>query len=272
MTYTDAVESTVMPDEYLSMRFLEYALKRALRKPAPNPIPRSGEAGAAVDGYVVYLRAEHGDLHVLVDEFDGRVVQGRALHEGTFELQTSIPTYNLRHFVPEIQHYYGLWNFNYSSALRFIVRDLLHFPVFVVAFDVIQQALFNRKRLVRNERITLLRDLVEHTIKNPQFKISHIGVMSEIYTNRWVHHPSKSGVLEYYKLALDSLAQSGDLKSDGSCYSVSPKALETLAQYEEQERKHRDNVKQKRALNWLTFVLVLLAALQVYGVLSSNGA
>lgn len=262
----------VMRHNPMALRLLRYALLRALRKPTPNPIPRSGDAGAAVDGYVIYLRDSGSDLQVLIDKLDQYGVYGRALKDDTYELDVVIPTRDLQYFKVEIQHYYGLWQFNYFSPLRFIVQDILNFPMWVWGWNAIQQSIFNRRRLVRRERISVLQELVERTIQDPRFKISHIGLVGGIYTHRWVHHPTQASIVAYYKLALDSLVESGDLNSDGMSYTVSSKALETLSRYEEQDRKHRDNVKQKRALNWLTLVLVLLGALQVYAALIANGA
>ena len=47
-------------------------------------------------------------------------------------------------------------------------------------------------------------------------------------------------------------------------YQVLPKALATLASYEENDQRHRDLVRQQRILGFLTFALVVVGLLQIF--------
>ncbi|WP_155988210.1 MULTISPECIES: hypothetical protein [unclassified Thioalkalivibrio] len=244
------------------------AIQRALNKPTPNPIPRSGEAGEKVDGYVLYLEEDDGALKVLADEDEGFGVRARALNpdNDTYEVPVSIPYQNLSQFTLEIQHFYGLWEFIYRSPWRFLVRDSSRVPLLALLWDRVRQTLFNRKQLLRKDRIDVLKDAIEKTIDDPAYTASAMSLMTDLYTSRWVGHPAKNMVRSHYNLVLDSLADSGDLKKDGPAYKVQPKAMETVSKYEEEDRRHRDNRIQNWTLVVLTFVLAVVGVLQVYAV------
>ena len=111
--------------------------------------------------------------------------------------------------------------------------------------------------------MTALRLILERTLANRDYQTSAVAFMTELYSDRWVFHPDKDQHISYGRLLLDSLVESGDLKKVEVSYCLSPKALLTIASYEEEERKHRDSLRQQRALSWLTFALVTVGAIQL---------
>ena len=82
--------------------------------------------------------------------------------------------------------------------------------------------------------------------------------MSLMYGDRWARHPDNEQLHQYYVLVLDSLVESDDLNLEDNGYHLSPKALSTLAQFEEDNRKHRDLVIMQKILAALTFALVMV--------------
>ena len=65
--------------------------------------------------------------------------------------------------------------------------------------------------------------------------------------------------LEVY---LESLVSSGELKYENMGYVLTDKAISTLENYEEEERRHIATVKVQRALVWLTIMIVLIGLIQ----------
>lgn len=58
-------------------------------------------------------------------------------------------------------------------------------------------------------------------------------------------------------IALESLVVTEDLKKDGHRYALAPKAIVTLSQFAEEERRSRQNVTHNKRILWLTMVLVI---------------
>lgn len=65
--------------------------------------------------------------------------------------------------------------------------------------------------------------------------------------------------MEFY---LDSLVLSGELKRDSYNYVVTGLALRTIEAYEEQERKHTENVKMQWRMFWLALAVAAAAIVQ----------
>jgi len=88
--------------------------------------------------------------------------------------------------------------------------------------------------------------------------------MNQMYGRHWRYHPENERLSRYYGILLDSLASSNDLRQDGISYQLAPQGPATLATYEEDNRKHRDQVRQQKLLGFLTLWLVIVGLLQAY--------
>ncbi|MCH9053996.1 MAG: hypothetical protein IIA72_23590 [Proteobacteria bacterium] len=86
--------------------------------------------------------------------------------------------------------------------------------------------------------------------------------MGLIYGDRWEGHPDNWQLFQYYVLVLDSLVDSGDLILENNVYRLSPRALSTLAQLEEDNRKHGDLVTLQYIIAGLTLALVIVGIIQ----------
>lgn len=123
---------------------------------------------------------------------------------------------------------------------------------------------------MRSERIETLKLILEETIENRTFIVSSVSLSGLLYTQKWVFHPDKSRQLAYNDLLLKSLVESGELTSVQYGFKLSPKALVTISEYEEDQKRHRDNLAQSSATKWLTFALIIVGLVQAgvtyYGV------
>lgn len=240
------------------------ALNYALRYPAPDRIPRTLPRARDLNCFVVELGGADIGWPLLVDRLHPDGVEGRWVDTDSFVLPACIPNALLRPSQFRCTHFIGIYEFKYHSALQLLIREFLLLPRLEIWRDKLTQYFFNKQRLVRKERIDVLRLILEATVRERRFTISSVGLASRLYSNRWVFHPEKDEMLSYCTLLLDSLATAGDLVDDRGSYRLAPRALATLAQYEEDERKHRDMIRQQRALKWLTVALVGVGLIQAF--------
>lgn len=240
------------------------AIRLALRRPAPDSIPRSLPKAKDVNCYVVELGGPDAGWPLLADSIRPRGVEGRWLEGDTYELSASIPNAQLRPMHCQFTHFIGIYEFRYRSALAFLAQEFLLLPQLSILRDKASQFIFNRKTLVRKERVEILRLAIEATVENSKYELHPMSLATRIYSNRWIFHPRKTQILNYFSLLLDSLADSGDLTRKDGGYKLAPKALVTLSQYEEEERKHQAMLVQQRAMKWLTFVLIFVGLLQAF--------
>ncbi|MDP2030486.1 MAG: hypothetical protein Q8K12_12675 [Thiobacillus sp.] len=199
---------------------------------------------------------------MLADALHPAGVEGRWVDADSFVLPACIPNDILHPAQFRCTHFIGIYEFKYHSALQLLIHEFLLLPRFDIWRDKLTQYFFNKQRLVRKERINVLRLILEATVRERRFTISSVSLASRLYSNRWVFHPDKDEMLSYCTLLLDSLASSGDIVDERGSYRFAPQALSTLAQYEEDERKHRDMIRQQSALKWLTVALVVVGLIQ----------
>lgn len=254
----------------LRQLLLKTACRIATRRPAPNLIPRSLPRAAGLDCFSLILNGKDNDWSLLVDSASPQGVTGRWLEGESYSLPTSVTWGVALDSAIDCSHYLGVHEFQYKSPLQFIVREGLFLPHFDVFRDRLQQDRFNREGLVRLDRMTILRFLTEESIKKRGYKVSSVTLAANLYSNRVFFHPEREQMLNYCSLLLDSLVKSKDLILDECAYSLAPQALQTIAAYEEDDRRHRDMLAQQRALKWFTFVLIFVGLMQVYASWKSS--
>ena len=245
------------------MFFMRLALGIAARHPAPDTIPRNGPRTVGLDCYTTYVHGFGGDWSLLVDKVDSRGVSGRLLYDGMYQLACTMLWPSLKGASFEFTHYIGPYEFRYDSVGSFLRAQLLSLHRYWIYRERIEQFFFNRRRLARTERIAALRLLLENALNRPQYRTSTATFLAEIHTRRSFLHPDRDRQLAYARLLLDSLADSGDLRRIDHGYEVAPRALSTLARHEEEDRRHRDSVRQQWVLAVLTFGLIVVGVIQV---------
>ncbi|WP_146106675.1 MULTISPECIES: hypothetical protein [unclassified Limnobacter] len=244
--------------------FLQEALRLALRRPAPTRIPRTLPRAATIDCYVVTLSNSDEGWSMLIESRNDEMVAGSWLNKDRYDAEATLLPQALRKVEFEGTHFLGPYEFKYHSPVKFVVHQWLRLPYITVLRDRLEQFQFNRQHLVRMDRIAILRHVYEASLETPRREVSSITVAASIYSNRIFFHPDKNRMLNHCRLLLDSLVASGDLAATGTVYTLAPTALQTLSQYEEEERRHLDVLSQQCALKWFTFVLIAVGLLQAY--------
>lgn len=238
-------------------------LKSLLNKPAPDRIPRSGEKALSVDCNVVYFRSLDKSWTLLCDQVLPEGVSGKYwANDDEFE-RVSIPFYLMSDYELDITHFYGRHDLRYGSIAQYFWEGIVPVDKTKILIGKGSQFLFNKKELVRSERIEVLKIILEKELDQRQYVISSLKLSSLLCTEKWVFHPDKSRQLRYNDLLLRSLHESHDLEETQYGFRLSSKALVTIAQYEEDQKKHRENISQARSMKWLTVALIFVGLIQL---------
>ncbi len=181
-------------------------------------------------------------------------------------LRSSISDFSL-----EFEHYYQGFHFTYRSSLTFLLHYLSRFAFFYKMYEHLAQRRFNRTKLVRRDRMRVLQYIQEQTLADRAFQVSTTSLMTDLFSRRWVSHPKQAHEGTYYEFVLRSLADEGNLVKASHSYSLAPKALQTLSEYEEDNRRHRTTLRVQIILAALTSALIVIgipqavaAAIQAY--------
>lgn len=245
------------------------ALDLALKKAAPDSIPMSAPACYENDFFQIYINISALDWKFLSQTKTDKGYEGflwvndkngndaALLNETLNEIQWNF----------EITHYYQSYQFVYTNPYKFIASRLLFKHKLHKLLDVLAQSIYNKKTLVRSERMELLNYLVEKTIDDPAYSTDSMFLGMHMHSYRWYHHPKKKEHQAHFRLILDSLVESGDLKKKGDSYLVTGKALESLSVYENDQQKHQDNINNSRTAHSLTRALILVGSLSVFAQL-----
>jgi hypothetical protein len=244
---------------------MRFALYIASRFPAPSSIPRNGPKTVGLNCYTTYITTEDNSHSLLLEETSRYGVTGLLLVNSRYEYRGCLTWASIKDANFEFTHFIGPYDFPYSNITAFLFAEVFGFHRYFIYRNRVEQYFFNKKRLARTERIDALRTIVERSLNNRGYNASVVGFLGEIHTNKFFHHPDKDLQLAYIRLLLDSLADSGDLikDRDGMSYKVGSRALTTLAQYEEDNRRHHDSVKMQWILAGLTFALVVVGIIQI---------
>jgi hypothetical protein len=115
------------------------------------------------------------------------------------------------------------------------------------------------------DRTELLSILVEEYLlaENHHQGLSAFAVVQKL-NGKWIFFSSKyKPTLRRIELVLDSLVSSGELSVEAGIYTIEPKAIETLTEFESDNRRHLDNVSHNRRIFWLTAILAIVGIFQI---------
>ena len=240
------------------------AVRRALLKPAPLRIPLTGNVVYSRDYYSVFVgdtRESH--LFVATSALE-KCIEGLWFNEEWTEgAPASIPYRAMRKLQPLIVHYANELEIRFTSSFEFLLHQFLLIDWMKVKRERIRKLLFNKHKLVRVDRIKILRRIVESTTGRHDYRVSSFGVMTELYGPRWAQHPDNEQLQSWYEFLLASLAESGDLQKESIYYSLKSRALNTLDAYEQEQAKHQAEIRIQSVLASLTAALVFVGFIQV---------
>lgn len=244
----------------IQRKLLDIALNRA----APARISRSGAQGEAVNCYITQVFRKTGQ-QLVIESISGNMLNCLEYDGNRYSIQSTHTFESLVNEKFEFTHYYGLATIIYSGWLKFALGRIFKLPYLQVWFifkktDLLQ-FIYNRKKLVTKERIDLLKVILLAQLDGAHH-VSSLSVMSLIHTDMWYLHPNKHFYLNRVEFYLNALTETKDLlKIDGD-YAITGQGIEAIEHYEEEERKHSENIGSQRGMIILTFVIMTLTLFQ----------
>lgn len=249
------------------------ALNKAVRKPAPSRIPLSLPSASSNDFYSIELSRDDSRILVVGKEELGFNCIVFGDEELGIRKVLDVDKEYCSQCRLRIEHYYRGYQFTYTSAAKFIFLDFIKWHKVLVFKDGIDQSLYNSRTLVREERLDVLKYLVEKKIEDGR-DFNSITMAVDKKTRKWFYHPDKDRYRVHLQLILDSFVESGDLKKQEHGYRVTGKALITLSEYELNVQRHNDSLKSAKMSNRISsaifFVGVLGIASQLFMWFISN--
>lgn len=248
--------------KFITNRVTNDVLQTVLSRPCGSRIPRSGEKGAAVNCFTIAIDAGDEPNLIIQSLEDGQL--GCIQWDGrSYSIKKNFPitAFNAKEF--RITHFYGLSEIRFTGVLDYVVNRITRWPYIVIhvvrILSKFDQYLFNQKKLISKERTGLLKILVNKALDG-RAEHEPLDLMTGLYSIKWFSHPQGEEAKIRLKFYLESLVETGELRKVNGKYVVTGQALRAIEEYEEQERKHSENVKmQWRAL----YVAVAVAALTV---------
>lgn len=243
--------------------FKKLILKWLVRFPCPERIPRSGDAAKTVNCVSVRLNAKDNSWVLLIDSVHKNGVEGKYWigKEDSYR-NVGIPFVMLDEYNIEIKNYYGTYTISYSSFIDYILNGLIPIEKIKILMREVGIFFYKRKRLIQTDRMNTLKIIFEETLKDQNFKCSYFSLMNLIHTDNWVYHQDHNLQTRHVLLLLDSLVASEDLKNNSGMYSLTPKALITIENYEKELTKHKEILDQSISMKLLTGALVLVGLVQ----------
>ncbi|MDT3736317.1 MAG: hypothetical protein ROZ00_08840 [Denitratisoma sp.] len=239
-------------------------LRAVFARPCGSSVARSGEEGEKANCF--FVAVDKGDQpYLAVEAIDQDNLKCLEWNGSRFQIDRSIPlsSFSLRDF--RITHYYGLSTIEYQGILDLLVNRLTAWPYIKVhvvrTLSRFDQFLFNKKKLITKQRMELLQFLVGRALDG-KTESEPLDLMTDLYSLRWVLHPDGEQQQQRLEFYLESLVETGDLKKINYKYIVAGRALKTIEEYEEQERKHTENVKMQWRTFWLAYAVAFLTAVQ----------
>jgi hypothetical protein len=248
----------------LSHHLSKFVLLHVLGRACESSIPRSGEEGARVNCFVTSIDKD-GHPYLIVLGLSANELDCIKWDGSRYQIQQRLPLASFRLSDFQITHYYGLSEIRYQGIFDFLLNRVTGWPyinIYVVRWlDSFGQYIFNKKKLITKQRMELLKFLVGRALDG---KTEHeaLDLMDGLYTLKWVRHPQGEQQQQKLEFYLNSLVATGELKNINHKYVVTGNALRTIEEYEEQERKHTENVKMQWRMFWLALAIVVLTLVQ----------
>lgn len=251
--------------DWIKQALRKWAIRIALNKlPPERAFSIAGEAAMGNDYYGAYL--EHESLEQFTVKGMGECGLS-GLHFGTNNgkgVEASLPFRFIGEYKFSFRHWYKDYVFSCFSPALFVLRHYTKFNQFCWLFDALRQGIYNFKDIARQDRMYVLKFILNNTVKDRKYKASVLDVMISLHGTRWAMHPKCDDLMSYYQLVLDSLVASGELSKFKNSYQLEAKALTTLDGYEEHTSQHADSINSQRRIVSLTWVLAIAAVAQVF--------
>ena len=193
---------------------------------------------------------------------------GRLLENGSYNTEFTIPFTELGDVKFHSRHYFGHFNFTYRKPRELLFVEYFKLFYFQIFYEKYKQWRFNSKTKERTDKIELLKHIIDIRLERgirerraiyPDLFLDQHQIFRHIYGDRMFNHPRYDEILERFSLTLESLVSTGDVEVLDYRYKATGKSLETIANYEEENRKHQDQVIHNSWIKGLTVILALTA-------------
>lgn len=251
--------------KYLIRKLYQWQLPKLISRKCEATIPRSGEAGEQVNCYVVAID-DKSEPYFLVSEINDDKMKGLKWNGRRYNDDHILNINDVINDDLIITHYYGLNVVQYRGIYDFIRNNYTALPYIKIHIHRIieksNQYFFNKKKLVTQKRIDLLKFMINDQLERDHDGIGLIDLMTKLYTIKWVLHPEGEDQQKKVEFYLDSLIASGDIKDVNHQYVVNGSAIASIEKFEEEERRHTENVKMQKKTFWLTIIITCFALVQ----------
>lgn len=248
----------------ISQRITNGILKTVLSRPCGSRIPRSGERGAEVNCFVTAIDKGE-EPYLIVQSLEAGQISCIQWDGSSYSIECSFPLANFRPNDFTVTHYYGLSQIRFTGILDYAVNRTFCYPyakIWAVRFlSRLDQYIFNKKKLISKERKGLLKVLVNEALDG-RTEHETLDLMTALYSIKWFAHPHGEDAQQQLEFYLESLVETGELRKVNYKYVVSGYALRAIEEYEEQERKHTENVKIQRRTFWVAVAVAALTVVQ----------
>jgi hypothetical protein len=245
------------------------AIKRALRKPCPLGGRYNEYNANENDCASVLLRFKEKtpdlfrviDLHnadfsgVWVADFDHSDVERLAISE-----LDQRPLY--------ITEFFGHVRTTYTSPSEYLLKSLFGFTKIIWAREELQQRAYNLRTRFRTDRYDVLREIVGIHLKDSESEgafffepiaYDELDLFVKLYGDRAFGHPNHEREVEVFRLILRGLVHNGDLHESEGKFRLTGKAINSLAEHEQQQIRFTQSHNLNKLLVILTAVLAIAA-------------
>lgn len=171
----------------------------------------------------------------------------------------------------ELRHYYGEYNIDFGTLNDFIFNYYFRLEYIKIFFkrkyDKFLKLVYNKQKISEFDRILVLKKIVDMSCKEETDHnngIDIVSLMKELYTVKIFGHPMFDKIECKLELQLKSFVENKDISCDGNRYIALGKSLITIYNYENIEKKHKDNILIQKKLMWLTLMATLVAFVQIF--------
>ena len=249
------------------------AIQQALKRNSPRRISYSESNVRNINCYTVFLRSEEvNGLDLIVEELTPTEINGFQFQVDSYEEQRSFKADELKNCDLKIIHYLRHLQTTYDSAFDFWRGELTFLPQRFLVKQAIFQWLHNKTTRFRHDRVNILKQLVDLHLSTEKpdglfagnnDEQSAIGLFEALYGSEVFAHPKFELEYRRFNLILESFCENGEISRTNGRYRLEGKAISTIAEFEEAERRHQNGVSQNRRLVWLTLVIAAAASAQV---------
>lgn len=248
----------------LKHALLRHFLPRLLARHAGATVPRSGPEGARINAFTVKTGETPRGRYVLTG-IRGELVTALEHNGDAYSVEAVIPIGSIDPQTLKVRHYYGLDTVDYTGIWDVALGRVTAWPYARIhaarLWDRIAQHVFNRRTLTTRRRSEILAEVVS-LVEQGESGVSAMGLLSSRYGHRWASHPDWEPLNNGVEFHLDMLVDSGELRKVGHRYTPTGFALKALEETQEQERRHKANLRLQGALAILTLVAAAAAAVQ----------